>query len=72
MYLDDGLNIKQEGSRWTVSLPVDNITEYTYKDKLMNNSLRQLSMWIEIQNDRIVGFEGSLLQSYLGDDTSEA
>ena len=72
MYMDDGLNVKQEGSRWTVSLPVDNITEYTYKDKLMNNSLRQLSMWIEIQNDRIVGFEGSLLQSYLGADTSEA
>ena len=71
MYMDDELNIKQDGSRWTLSLPVDNITEYTYEDKLMKGSLRRLSMWIEIQNDYIVDFEGSLRQSYLGDDACE-
>lgn len=71
MYMDDELNIKQDGSRWTLSLPVDNITEYTYEDKLMKDSLRRLSMWIEIQNDYIVDFEGSLRQSYLGDDACE-
>ena len=71
MFMDDKLNFKQDGSRWTISLPVDNITEYTYEDKLMKDSLRRLSMWIEIQNDYIVDFEGSLRQSYLGDDACE-
>ena len=72
MFMDDKLNFKQDGSRWSISLPVDYITENTYKNKLMKDSLRRLSMWIEIQNDYIVDFEGSLRQSYLGDDTSEA
>jgi hypothetical protein len=71
MFMDDKLNFKQDGSRWTISLPVDYITENTYKNKLMKDSLRRLSMWIEIQNDYIVDFEGSLRQSYLGDDACE-
>ncbi len=71
MYMDDKLNIEQNDSRWTVSLPVDHITEYTYKDKLMKNSLRRISMWIEIQNNCILDFEGSFRQSYLGYDAGE-
>lgn len=71
MFMDDKLNFKQDGSRWSISLPVDYITENTYKNKLMKDSLRRLSLWIEIQNDYIVDFEGSLRQSYLGDDACE-
>ncbi len=71
MFMDDKLNFKQDGSRWFISLPVDYITENTYKNKLMKDSLRRLSMWIEIQNDYIVDFEGSIRQSYLGDDACE-
>ena len=65
------MNIKKDGSRWTVSLPVDNITEYSYEDKLRKHPHRRLSMWIEIQNNHIIDFEGSLKQIVLGDDACE-
>ena len=66
MYMDDGVNIKKDGSRWTVSLPVDNITEYSYKGKLRKHPLGQLSMWFEIQNNHIIDYEGSFWQIALG------
>ena len=71
MYMDDEVNIKQDGTRWTVSLPVENITKYTYENKLMQKSHLRLSMWIEIQNNHIIDFEGSLRQTVLGDDAGE-
>lgn len=68
MYIDDRLDIKKDGERWTISLPVGPITENSYGGKLMNKSPRRLSLWVEVQNDDIVDYEGSITQFLLGED----
>ena len=67
MYLDD-LDIKQEGSRWILSLPWDSRIEEKYESQLPNMDW-QSSMWIEVKDNRIVDYEGSDYQMfYTGDD----
>ena len=67
MYLDD-LDIKQEGSRWILSLPWDSRIEEKYASQLPNMDW-QPSMWIEVEDNRIVDFEGSYYQMFVaGDD----
>ena len=67
MYLDD-LDIKQEGSRWILSLPWDSRIEEKYESQLLNRKMKS-SMWIEVKDNRIVDYEGSDYQMfYTGDD----
>ena len=67
MYLDD-LDIKQEGSRWILSLPWDSRIEEKYASQLPNMDW-QPSMWIEVEDNRIVDYEGSYYQMFVaGDD----
>ena len=67
MYLDD-LDIKQEGSRWILSLPWDSRIEEEYKSQLQNRKMKS-SMWIEVEDNRIVDYEESDYQMfYTGDD----
>ena len=67
MYLDD-LDIKQEGSRWILSLPWDSRIEEKYASQLPNMDW-QPSMWIEVKDNRIVDYEGSYYQMFVaGDD----
>ena len=67
MYLDD-LDIKQEGSRWILSLPWDSRIEEKYASQLPNMDW-QPSMWIEVKDNRIVDYEESDYQMfYTGDD----
>lgn len=65
MYLDDELDIKQEGSRWILSLPVDDATVHIYKDKLTNER-PQLSMWIDVRDNHICDFQNSGVQMSIG------
>ena len=71
MYLDD-LDIKQEGSRWILSLPWDSRIEEKYASQLfigIQNRKMKSSMWIEVKDNRIVDYEGSDYQMfYTGDD----
>ena len=71
MYLDD-LDIKQEGSRWILSLPWDSRIEEKYESQLFirrQNRKMKSSMWIEVEDNRIVDYEVSDYQMfYTGDD----
>ena len=71
MYLDD-LDIKQEGSRWILGLPWDSRLEEKYESQLFirrQNRKMKSSMWIEVEDNRIVDYEESVYQMfYTGDD----
>ena len=69
MYLDD-LDIKQECSRWILSLPWDSLTEEKYESQLPNMDW-QPSMWIEVEDNRIVDYEGSNYQMFVEGDSGE-
>lgn len=69
MYLDD-LDIKQECSRWILSLPWDSLTEEKYESQLPNMDW-QPSMWIEVEDNRIVDYEGSDYQMFVEGDSGK-
>lgn len=59
MYMDDEVVIKQDGLRWTVSLPIDDLMVQSNHDKLMKIVPLQLSTWIDIDENGIQDYEGS-------------
>ena len=61
MYMDDEVDIKQNGLRWNISLPVDQITVQSNHDKLMKIAPLHLSTWIDIDSNGIKDYEDSPL-----------
>lgn len=61
MYMDDEVDIKQNGLRWTVSLPIDELMVQSNQNVLMQMVPLQRSMWIDIDENGIHDYEDSPL-----------
>ena len=62
MLIDDELDIKQEGSRWILRLPVHPSIISSIESNLTRGGNRRLSMWIDVEDNSIVDFEGGFLK----------
>lgn len=61
MYMDDEVDIKQNGLRWNISLPVDQLTVQSNHNVLMKIVPLHLSTWIDIDSNGIKDYEDSPL-----------
>ena len=61
MHMDDEVDIKQDGLRWIVKLPIDDLMVQSNQNVLMQMVPLQLSMWIDIDENGIWDYEDSPL-----------
>ena len=61
MHMDDEVDIKQDGLRWIVKLPIDDLMVQSNQNVLMQMVPLQLSMWIDIDENGIRDYEDSPL-----------